>query len=184
MQLISRLMDHVLAKNARSAPPSWVATSGDTGGGRGLTPFARPRTMSNLIVLFPPGAAFPTCSVAMMTTTGAANVHALAIEGTFDDCQGDREGDGFNHHNFREPGSSLSGVNSINWARIVGAGGLLLYLGGWRSGATLAPPSTFNGADRPISATSSPATSPKRMGPAGALAAYRGQRQRHPAAPR
>jgi threonine synthase len=53
----------------------------------------------------------------MMTTTGAANVHALAIEGTFDDCQAIVKAL-FNHHKFRDA-VSLSGVNSINWARIV-----------------------------------------------------------------
>ncbi|MGY3618906.1 threonine synthase [Bradyrhizobium sp. USDA 10063] len=53
----------------------------------------------------------------MMTTTGAANIHALAIEGTFDDCQAIVKGL-FNHHDFRDA-VSLSGVNSINWARVV-----------------------------------------------------------------
>jgi threonine synthase len=53
----------------------------------------------------------------MMTTTGAANVHALAIEGTFDDCQALVKAM-FNHHRFRDA-TALSGVNSINWARIV-----------------------------------------------------------------
>jgi threonine synthase len=53
----------------------------------------------------------------MMTTTGAANVHALAIEGNFDDCQAIVKAL-FNHHGFRDE-VSLSGVNSINWARIV-----------------------------------------------------------------
>jgi threonine synthase len=52
-----------------------------------------------------------------MTTTGAANVHALALEGNFDDCQAIVKGM-FNHHKFRDA-VSLSGVNSINWARIV-----------------------------------------------------------------
>src|SRR4030081_4150718 len=53
----------------------------------------------------------------MITRTGAGNVHALAIEGTFDDCQAIVKGM-FNHHTFRDS-VSLSGVNSINWARIV-----------------------------------------------------------------
>jgi threonine synthase len=52
-----------------------------------------------------------------MTTTKAANVHALAIEGTFDDCQAIVKGM-FNNHRFRDK-VALSGVNSINWARIV-----------------------------------------------------------------
>jgi len=53
----------------------------------------------------------------MMTTAADANVHALAIEGTFDDCQAIVKGL-FNHHGFRDR-VRLSGVNSINWARIV-----------------------------------------------------------------
>src|SRR5436305_10026928 len=53
----------------------------------------------------------------MMTAHADANVHALAIEGTFDDCQAIVKGL-FNHHSFRDR-VALSGVNSINWARIV-----------------------------------------------------------------
>ena len=53
----------------------------------------------------------------MMTTAAAANVHALAVDGTFDDCQALVKAL-FNHHGFRDS-VSLSGVNSINWARIV-----------------------------------------------------------------
>src|SRR2546421_512483 len=70
----------------------------------------------DLIVLFPNGR-ISDVQRRMMTTTGAANVHALAIEGTFDDCQAIVKGL-FNHHDFRDE-VSLSGVNSINWARIV-----------------------------------------------------------------
>jgi threonine synthase len=53
----------------------------------------------------------------MMTTVQDDNVHALAIEGTFDDCQAIVKGL-FNHHAFRDR-VRLSGVNSINFARIV-----------------------------------------------------------------
>jgi threonine synthase len=53
----------------------------------------------------------------MMTTSPDDNVHALAIEGTFDDCQAIVKGM-FNNVAFRER-ARLSGVNSINWARIV-----------------------------------------------------------------
>ena len=52
-----------------------------------------------------------------MTTVEDDNVHALAIDGTFDDCQAIVKGM-FNHHAFRDR-VRLSGVNSINWARIV-----------------------------------------------------------------
>ncbi len=52
-----------------------------------------------------------------MTTVGKPNVHALAIEGTFDDCQRIVK-DLFGDLAFRDE-MSLSGVNSINWARIL-----------------------------------------------------------------
>jgi threonine synthase len=52
-----------------------------------------------------------------MTTADAANIHAIAIDGTFDDCQAIVKGL-FNHAAFRDR-VNLSGVNSINWARIV-----------------------------------------------------------------
>jgi threonine synthase len=52
-----------------------------------------------------------------MTTANDNNVHALAVEGTFDDCQALVKGL-FNHHAFRDR-VRLSGVNSINWARLV-----------------------------------------------------------------
>ena len=50
----------------------------------------------------------------MMTTSGAANVSAVAVDGTFDDCQAIVKGM-FNHRSFGEQ-VRLSGVNSINWA--------------------------------------------------------------------
>jgi threonine synthase len=52
-----------------------------------------------------------------MTSVPDANVHTLAIEGNFDDCQALVKAM-FNHHAFRDR-VALSGVNSINWARIV-----------------------------------------------------------------
>jgi threonine synthase len=113
MQLISRLMDHVLAQRAQRTTIV-VATSGDTGGAA-VDAFAN-RDNADLIVLFPHGR-ISDVQRRMMTTTGAANVHAIAVEGTFDDCQAIVKGL-FNHHAFRDA-VSLSGVNSINWARIV-----------------------------------------------------------------
>src|SRR6516165_1952433 len=113
MQLISRLMDHVLAQRGRRTTIV-VATSGDTGGAA-VEAFAGLATV-DLIVLFPHGR-ISEVQRRMMTTTAAANVHALAIEGTFDDCQAIVKGL-FNHHRFRDA-VALSGVNSINWARVV-----------------------------------------------------------------
>ncbi|OAF14812.1 threonine synthase [Bradyrhizobium centrolobii] len=113
MQLISRLMDHVLAKRGERTTIV-VATSGDTGGAA-VEAFAGLENV-DLIVLFPHGR-ISEVQQRMMTTTGAGNVHALAIEGTFDDCQALVKGM-FNNHRFRDA-TALSGVNSINWARIV-----------------------------------------------------------------
>src|SRR5207248_806557 len=80
LHLISRLMDHVLAQRARHTTIV-VATSGDTGGAA-VDAFAGLDNV-DLIVLFPNGR-ISDVQRRMMTTTGAANVHALAIEGTFD----------------------------------------------------------------------------------------------------
>src|SRR5438477_5555580 len=113
MQLISRLMDHVLAQRAQRSTIV-VATSGDTGGAA-VDAFAGLDNV-DLVVLFPHGR-ISDVQRRMMTTTGAANVHALAIEGTFDDCQAIVKAL-FNHHNFRDA-VALSGVNSINWARVM-----------------------------------------------------------------
>jgi threonine synthase len=113
MQLISRLMNHVLASRGQRTTIA-VATSGDTGGAA-VEAFADLENV-DLTVLFPHGR-ISEVQRRMMTTTGAANVHALAVEGTFDDCQAIVKGL-FNHHGFRDA-VALSGVNSINWARIV-----------------------------------------------------------------
>ena len=113
MQLLSRLMDHVLAKRG-ARTTIVVATSGDTGGA--AVEAFKNRENVDLFVLFPNGR-ISEVQRRMMTTTGAANVHALAVEGTFDDCQAIVKAL-FNHHAFRDR-VSLSGVNSINWARIV-----------------------------------------------------------------
>lgn len=113
MQLVARLMDHALrARGERTTIV--VATSGDTGGAaveafRGLA-------QVDVIVLFPNGRVSDV-QRRMMTTATDDNVHALAIEGTFDDCQALVKAM-FNHHAFRDR-VKLSGVNSINWARIV-----------------------------------------------------------------
>jgi threonine synthase len=113
MQLLARLIDHALAARGERRTVV-VATSGDTGGAA-VEAFAG-RDQVDLIVLFPQGR-ISDVQRRMMTTAAAANVSAVAIEGTFDDCQALVKGM-FNHAAFRER-VRLSGVNSINWARIV-----------------------------------------------------------------
>jgi threonine synthase len=113
MQLLGRLMDHMLAMRGERTTIV-VATSGDTGGA--AVEAFRGRARTDLFVLFPQGR-ISDVQRRMMTTAGDDNVHALAIEGTFDDCQAIVKGM-FNHHAFSDR-VRLSGVNSINWTRIV-----------------------------------------------------------------
>ena len=113
MQLLGRLMDHALMTRSERTTVV-VATSGDTGGA--AVEAFRGRERVDLFVLFPQGR-ISEVQRRMITTPADKNVHALAIEGTFDDCQAIVKGL-FNHHAFRDQ-VALSGVNSINWARIV-----------------------------------------------------------------
>lgn len=113
MQLLSRLMDHVLS--ARGARATIVgATSGDTGSAA-IEAF-RHSDAVDVFILYPHGRVSEV-QRRQMTGVGAHNVHAIAVEGTFDDCQALVKGM-FNHHAFRDR-MALAGVNSINWARIV-----------------------------------------------------------------
>ena len=113
MQLLARLMDHILEK--RGTRLTIVgATSGDTGGAA-IEAF-RGSKHSDVIILFPQGRVSDV-QRRMMTTPQDANVAAVAIDGTFDDCQALVKAM-FNDHKFRDA-VNLSGVNSINWARIV-----------------------------------------------------------------
>jgi threonine synthase len=113
MQLVARLMDHVLRARGERTTIA-VATSGDTGGA--AVEAFRGRSQIDVVALFPHGRVSDVQRM-MMTTANDPNVHALAIAGTFDDCQALVKGM-FNHHAFRDR-VRLSGVNSINWARIV-----------------------------------------------------------------
>jgi threonine synthase len=113
MQLLGRLMDHVLTeRNERATIVG--ATSGDTGGAA-IDAFAG-RDRTDIFILFPHGKVSPV-QQRQMTTSTASNVHALAINGNFDDCQSLVK-EMFNDTAFRDS-VALSGVNSINWARIM-----------------------------------------------------------------
>ncbi|UUP18808.1 Threonine synthase [Nitratireductor thuwali] len=113
MQLLARLMDHVLAERGERVTIAG-ATSGDTGGAA-IHAFAG-MSRADVFILFPHGKVSPV-QQRQMTTSGAANVEALAIEGNFDDCQALVKAM-FNDHAFRD-GVGLAGVNSINWSRIM-----------------------------------------------------------------
>jgi threonine synthase len=112
LQLVGRLFDHVL-KARRQRVTIVGATSGDTGSA--AIEACRDRDAIDIFILFPKGR---TTEVQrrQMTTVDAPNVHNIALEGTFDDCQ-DLVKAMFNDTAFRDE-LQLSAVNSINWARI------------------------------------------------------------------
>ncbi|MBT9368774.1 threonine synthase [Rhizobium sp. CSW-27] len=113
MQMLARLMDYVLAERGERATIVG-ATSGDTGGAA-IDAFAG-RERTDIFILFPHGKVSPV-QQRQMTTSTHANVRALAVKGNFDDCQ-DLVKAMFNDVGFRES-VKLSGVNSINWGRIM-----------------------------------------------------------------
>ena len=113
MQFLSRVMDHILAERGLRATIVG-ATSGDTGSAA-IEAF-RGRDTTDIFILHPQGRTSPVQRL-QMTTVLDANVHNIALEGTFDDCQNIVKAM-FNNHNFRDR-VRLSGVNSINWGRIV-----------------------------------------------------------------
>ena len=113
MQLLARLMDYVLAeKGARATIIG--ATSGDTGGAA-IEAF-RGRSNTDIFILFPNGKVSPV-QQRQMTSVLDDNVHCIALNGNFDDCQGLLK-EMFAHVSFRE-NIAMSGVNSINWGRIM-----------------------------------------------------------------
>ena len=113
MQLLARLMDRALERQNRQATVV-CATSGDTGGAA-VEAFAG-RERVNLFVMLPRGRVSEV-QRRMMSTNPGANIHALEIDGTFDDCQNLLKAM-FAWGDFRER-QNLAAVNSINWARIM-----------------------------------------------------------------
>lgn len=113
MQLLALMMDHALAKrNARATIVG--ATSGDTGGAA-IEAF-RGAEATDIFILYPYGRVSDV-QRKQMTTPSEQNVHALAVDGTFDDCQALVKAM-FNDATFRNR-VSLAGVNSINWVRVM-----------------------------------------------------------------
>ncbi len=112
LQLVGRLFDHVLRK--RGATVTIVgATSGDTGSA--AIEACRGRGAIEVFILHPHGRVSEV-QRRQMTTVAANNIHNIAVEGTFDDCQ-DLVKAMFNDQGFRDR-LNLSAVNSINWVRI------------------------------------------------------------------
>jgi threonine synthase len=166
MQLLGRLMDHVLKARGQRAVIVG-ATSGDTGAAaieafRGLE-------QADVFILYP-HQRVSDVQRRQMTTVDAPNIHVIALEGTFDDAQAIVKAL-FNHKSFREE-FSLAGVNSINWARV--AAQIVYY---FTSAVALGTP-FLHRADRQFRRYSC-RLDRQADGPADRAARYRDERKRH-----
>ena len=113
LQLVGRLFDHELAHRGESVTIVG-ATSGDTGSA--AIEACRDRAAIEVFIMHPAGRVSEV-QRRQMTTVDAANIHNIAIEGDFDDCQ-DLVKAMFADESFRDR-RHLSAVNSINWARVL-----------------------------------------------------------------
>ncbi len=113
LQLLGRLLDTLLAREGKHAIVLG-ATSGDTGSAA-IAGCAHSARMQS-VILYPHGRVSDV-QRRQMTTLGRANVHPLALDGTFDDCQAIVK-TLFGDASFRSE-LQLVAVNSINWARIL-----------------------------------------------------------------
>ncbi len=113
MQLLARLMDDALLRRGQRATLIG-ATSGDTGAAA-IEAF-RGRGSIDVFILYPQGRVSDV-QRKQMTTPQEANVHAVAVQGTFDDCQALVKAM-FTDEPFRAR-VKLAGVNSINWVRVM-----------------------------------------------------------------
>ncbi|MSP87871.1 MAG: threonine synthase [Alphaproteobacteria bacterium] len=113
LQLLGRLFDRVLTRRGERVTIVG-ATSGDTGSA--AIEACRDRDAVDIFILYP-HERVSEVQRRQMTTVEASNVHTIAIEGSFDDCQ-DLVKAMFNDMAFRDR-HNLSAVNSINWARIM-----------------------------------------------------------------
>ena len=113
MQLIGQMFQKALGRRGERVTIVG-ATSGDTGSAA-IEAF---KGLDNVdvFILFPHGRVSEV-QRRQMTTPDESNVHALALDGDFDDCQA-RLKDMFNDFDFRD-GVRLAGVNSINWGRVL-----------------------------------------------------------------
>ena len=113
LQFLAQVFDHILQQK-KTRVTIVGATSGDTGSAA-IEAF-RGKENVDIFILHPHNRVSDV-QRRQMTTVQDANVHNIAIEGSFDDCQ-DLVKAMFNDEKFRQD-MHLSAVNSINWARIL-----------------------------------------------------------------
>ena len=113
MQFIGNLYEYYLGKNDKEINIV-VATSGDTGAA--AIDAIKGKSNLNIFVLHPNNR-ISSVQRKIMTTVEEKNVFNIAIEGNFDDCQNIVKSM-FADLEFSKS-INMSGVNSINWARII-----------------------------------------------------------------
>ena len=113
LQLLGGLFDYVLSKSNEHLN-ILGATSGDTGSA--AIAGIRGRPNMDIFIMYPDEKVSPLQEL-QMTTNLEPNVHCIAIDGSFDDCQNLMKnifGDLTFKNDFR-----LGAINSVNWARIM-----------------------------------------------------------------
>ncbi len=114
LQFLGNLLDHILEKRQQKVV-IMGATSGDTGSA--AIEGCRQCKQVDIFILHP-NARVSAVQRRQMTTVLAPNVHNIALEGHFDDCQNMVKAS-FAAQGFLPEGRPLVAVNSINWARIM-----------------------------------------------------------------
>lgn len=114
LQLLGRLLDYVLTRDNKK-----VAILGATSGDTGSAALEGCRHCENVdLFILHPHQRVSEVQRRQMTTVPGNNVHNIAVEGNFDDCQRIVK-TAFGDQSFLPPDRQLVAVNSINWARIM-----------------------------------------------------------------
>jgi threonine synthase len=114
LQMLGRLLDHVLAKRQQK-----VVIMGATSGDTGSAAIQGCKRCANIdIFILHPYQRVSEVQRRQMTTVLEPNIHNIALEGNFDDCQSLVK-QSFADQSFLPEGRQLVAVNSINWARIM-----------------------------------------------------------------
>jgi threonine synthase len=114
LQFLGNLLDHILKKRDQK-----VVVMGATSGDTGSAAIEGCRHCDNIdIFILHPNKRVSDVQRRQMTTVLENNVHNIALEGNFDDCQNMVKAS-FGDQSFLPEDRQLVAVNSINWARIM-----------------------------------------------------------------
>ena len=114
LQFLGNLLDYILAKRNQK-----VVIMGATSGDTGSAAIEGCRRCENIdIFILHPHNRVSEVQRRQMTTVAGDNIHNIAMQGNFDDCQNMVKAS-FSDQSFLPQGRQLAAVNSINWARIM-----------------------------------------------------------------